>query len=80
MRVASKAHLDAAILGNVLTIVRGTEVINIPASELSDLLALVSELAGTAPKHFIPPVPIISSEPIITSEPIISSEPILNTT
>jgi len=47
MRTARRGGLEAALMGRVLTIVRGESVLNIPVGELPDLLAVLKELQLT---------------------------------
>jgi hypothetical protein len=46
MSIARKAHLEGAFLGETVTIARGSSVLSIPADEIGDLYAVISELVS----------------------------------
>ena len=70
MKTARKASMEGAVIGKVLTIVRGERSLSIPARELPDLVHLLQELAGmsaaalpttTAPSRAPQPVASVPS-------------------
>lgn len=77
MRTASVAHLEGAVLGEVLTIVRGSTHFSIPSSELDDLLSLIGELAGqeTHRAARAPAAPASAPAPVAAPAPKAAAAP-----
>ena len=69
MKTASVAHLEGAILGDVLTIVRGSSHFSIPATELGDLVRLVNTLSNGRETRASDPAPAPAPAPVVVAPP-----------
>lgn len=69
MKTARKANIEAALLGNTVTIVRGDAALTIPVRELQDIRDVLGELAADVSAEAPAPTADPAPSPPVVEEP-----------